>query len=760
MAWVHIKSKKYDGSSGSGHFEVQVHYDDASDTATRMKIKLSAKRLGNKNTSYSSNGYYLLVNPGADSEKLYTLKAPGDNWDESASPEITLTKTYTSANFTIPMIWICNTGEVTPNLTTRQITYKDGTYTMYNLFNDGGKRESYVTEISSSTKSGITASAGSATISISDLGTNKFRISGTITAGSNNAFKSATVYYTTNGSTPTTSSTSKTPSAAGPYSFDIDVPSSSATSKINAKIISTFTYNAPEATATETTVKYHTDGGGGSVSITDNKNNTFTISGKTGKQGTNNSMTKANLYYTIGSAAKQTVPLTAGSERVYSCTVSVPSTADTHTVTAYVTCEYAWGSTTAAKTKTSTSATQAVKYYTDGGDPSITAITDNNNNTFTISGNVGANGTNNTRSGSTLYYTTNGDNPALSTSARTKVENDRLGINSSTKAFSYTANIPARNTNGNTTIRVYVVSTFPWGTSDAAKTRSKTSSESVQYHSNVTEPRISITDNGNNTFTITGTDSTSGINNSASTSYAWGYSDSNYDKSGKGTKDLTIATPSDDTRTVYVKATATASWENDSAKKVSTASLAIKQYVAPGDPGKPVLHENSYKNGRLTVKQKWTYTWTAAAAANASSPICGYRIRIFRKAKGQSDFAVIPNLINGTDNRIVTGTSAYLFVDRNTTATTITFDPVELGFEPGDAIKVGVHAYTVDGTNTWMFNTTRSDSVASVVQNAGIVNVKVNGAWKEGQVYVKIKGEWKEAETVNVKVKGVWKEST
>lgn len=39
------------------------------------------------------------------------------------------------------------------------------------------------------------------------------------------------------------------------------------------------------------------------------------------------------------------------------------------------------------------------------------------------------------------------------------------------------------------------------------------------------------------------------------------------------------------------------------------------------------------------------------------------------------------------------------------------------------------------------------------------LNVKVNGAWKEGKPFVKVNGAWKEATKVFVKVNGAWKES-
>ena len=85
MAWVHIKSTTYNGASESGLFEIQVHYDNDSDNETSMKIRFKANRLKYKDSSYAANGYYLLVDPGGDSEKLYTIKSVGAYWSSAVA---------------------------------------------------------------------------------------------------------------------------------------------------------------------------------------------------------------------------------------------------------------------------------------------------------------------------------------------------------------------------------------------------------------------------------------------------------------------------------------------------------------------------------------------------------------------------------------------------------------------------------------------------------------------------------------------------
>lgn len=633
--WVKIKYAEYDGSSESGLFEVQVHYDGDSDTPESMKVRFKVNRLKYQNTSYSSNGYYLLVNPGKDSEKLYTLKAPGDNWDDSVTTEITLSKKFSAASFTVPGFWICNTGSTTPNKSARTIEYGSYSGSFYNCFKDGGPREGYVTRVSSDTQGGIKASDGAASaIKITDTKNNTFIISGSITAGAHNAFKSAKIYYTTDGSTPGTSSNYKTPSSAGEYSFTIKTPSDKSSSKVRAVINCNFTYNTV-ITSSEQTVYYYTDGTVASPpKITDNGNNKFTILCTAGKAGWNNAITGATLYYAIDNNGWQSKAMTTTGENKF--IIDIPGDKASRNVFAYIKCTYNRNETTSAQVAV------PVKYYTAIGKPSI-----------------------------------------------------------------------------------------------------------------------SIKDNLNNTFTITGAPGPNGTNNIASTTYAWGYSTS-YGNSGTGEKDLTIATPSSATRTVYAKATSTPSWSVDSTK-TATASLAIKQYVAPNDPGIPVL---SYTKSRLTIKEPWTFSWSAAAQANTISPVRGYYIMLLRCPAGSSTFNFVREITGSTADDYInispgsnSNTDTNYYIRReNTSCTTILENPVSFGFTPGDKVKLRIRTFTRNGANE-VIQGSIIDSAEYLVQNAGIVRARVNGAWKEGQVYVKVNGAWKEAETVSTKVNGAWKES-
>ena len=197
------------------------------------------------------------------------------------------------------------------------------------------------------------------------------------------------------------------------------------------------------------------------------------------------------------------------------------------------------------------------------------------------------------------------------------------------------------------------------------------------------------------------------------------------------------------------------------------------QYVAPGSPGIPELAEVNYQNKRLTADMPWTWEWAPAVAANSNSPIVGYRIRLYKNGtliKGLS----VNKSTNGVHYLVKgSGTDSYLDYeghDNNVLNThkqlRIENPALTFGFKAGDTVKLGLFAYTRKGINNDGYqlfsggSTQQVNSRIYTIQNKGIMRVKVNGVWKEGQVYVKTGGSWKEADTVYTKVAGSWKEST
>ena len=260
----------------------------------------------------------------------------------------------------------------------------------------------------------------------------------------------------------------------------------------------------------------------------------------------------------------------------------------------------------------------------------------------------------------------------------------------------------------------------------------------------------SITDNGDNTFTLKGTKGASGTNNAASgPTLKWGYNTDYSNTFSTGDKKtLSIATPGNATRTVYAKSVTGATYGDD---KTKTASLAVKQYVAPSKPSGIKI---TYTKSRMTVKENWTLEWTGGKKTNDSSPVEGYRIRIYKNGK-TIQFKNSNGDIKTTDSG--SGDGRYYY-DRDDTSTTMNINTSTNGFAPGDKVQILMHTYTKNAKGGRVF----SDGVWSseyTVQNAGVARVKVSGAWKEGIVYTKVSGVWKEADVVYTKVSGAWKES-
>ena len=283
---------------------------------------------------------------------------------------------------------------------------------------------------------------------------------------------------------------------------------------------------------------------------------------------------------------------------------------------------------------------------------------------------------------------------------------------------------------------------------------------------NISSGTVSIIDNYNNTFTLKGTKGASGINNpSTGPTLKWGYN-TKYSNTFTNGSIITLSASGDTsaTRTVYAKSITGAAYGNE---QIAFAQLDVRQYVGPGEPGKPVI---SYSKNRLTVKENWLFNWMLATKTNDSSPVVGYRIRLYRK-RGNNDFIKLP--IYDSDGKNLSAkavSSGDIYYDRDGDYPSIYIYPAyyskdvhsdEPDILPGDQIKLAVTAYTrygKDNTGNQLFKTSEVASDVSTVQNAGIMRVKI-GTWKEGQVYVKVGGTWKEAEVVQTKVNGYWKES-
>jgi hypothetical protein len=473
--------------------------------------------------------------------------------------------------------------------------------------------------------------------------------------------------------------------------------------------------------------------------------NTITFSGKLGKSGTSNAMSSATLYYWMnGASSYSSQALTATSEGSWSVTKTANQD---DRVWAYVKCAYPHGD------KSCSEVWKDCYYYTAGGAPTCTISQTAGSNTVTISGNKGTNGSHNDKTACKLYY-----------NRGTGEANQVVDLNISGSTYSYT--LPAMtSTNNNKTIGAYVTTTYTYGDAKTGYASSITS----KYYSPVTAGTVTITDHGDNTFTITATKGGNGSNNTASgpSNLKWGY-DTNYSNTYTSGTAITLTTSgTGETRKVYAKADTTGQYFAAATKK---AELGINQYMVPTNPSSaPVLDPSSFRNNRLTIKQNWKYTW-GAASKRGKSGVAGYAVAVWQNGTKMTGLGYSGNTIilnkNNTNN----------FVAIPSTNCHVTFNPVTLGFKPGDTVALSVWSYSNYGTGTRIGYSSAVTSENTTVQNAGIVRVYVNTGtaaspkyeWKEGQVHVYVntgtastpKYEWKEAAVVYTRVGSSWEESS
>jgi hypothetical protein len=271
-----------------------------------------------------------------------------------------------------------------------------------------------------------------------------------------------------------------------------------------------------------------------------------------------------------------------------------------------------------------------------------------------------------------------------------------------------------------------------------------------EYHGSIGTGTVYITDNGNNTFTITGTKGKNGINNSSSGPYlTYSYDDASYNKeTNSGTAIALAGTAAE--RKIYAKCVTKAAYGSDT---VATTSKTVKRYVKPGNPGKPTI---SYTRNRLTPKERIIYKWTVAAKGNSNSPVVGYRVRLYKNGVNIPIWSTTSNerksVLNGTS------TTDWIYDRVVDDPTYISLGHEIHGFKVGDKVKFSIQAYSKNGAGEKLLSDVMT-SAETLIENAGIVNVNVSGSWKEGQVYVNVNGAWKEAESVNVNVNGSWRES-
>lgn len=282
----------------------------------------------------------------------------------------------------------------------------------------------------------------------------------------------------------------------------------------------------------------------------------------------------------------------------------------------------------------------------------------------------------------------------------------------------------------------------------------------------------SITDHGNNTFTIEATVGNAGTNNPvleeipAGTTRLEVYNSSNtklYSKNfGSNTtvditsgelKNLAGYATTNDVYSIYAKVFTYGTYNSTI---FTSETVNIKNYVNPKIA--PDTSTLNYIKNRLTLKEPWTLTWSAATQGNNSSPVAGYRVYFYKKSPNTSRTTIPIVDIAGTTLSSVSN-NVY-FYDTESTACSLTIDPVKTGLAVKDVVDFKIKAYSKNGKNVKMFTNDFSESSTYTVENAGIVDIKIGNTFKEGQVWIKTKSNgWKEAETVSIKTVSGWEES-
>lgn len=280
------------------------------------------------------------------------------------------------------------------------------------------------------------------------------------------------------------------------------------------------------------------------------------------------------------------------------------------------------------------------------------------------------------------------------------------------------------------------------------------------YYTNGTAPTLTITDNGNNTATMSGYLGSNGTNNAlgGSTLYwttngmppnggSWYTPDENMGATSGGYYSKTINIPSN-CNTIWAVTYCSFSYNQTN---TGHKSKSVKYYKAPGDPGKPVIE---YTKSRLTIKEPWTISWDAAQAGNTNTPIAGYRLRIYKNG--------LPIDIKNSSGTVVSTTvDADKYYDMSGTSYVI--NPIDHGILPGDNISIALFAYAFNGAGTRLWSGNEENAVISdvyTVQNAGVMRPLVNNKYVEGVVWACIpdsttdsKIRWVEADIVKTAIK-------
>lgn len=149
------------------------------------------------------------------------------------------------------------------------------------------------------------------------------------------------------------------------------------------------------------------------------------------------------------------------------------------------------------------------------------------------------------------------------------------------------------------------------------------------------------------------------------------------------------------------------------------------------------------------------FAWTATQNATKNQSTISWTLKA---VGGSYNTYKTSNRIIKLDGSTIWSKSTASYEPKGTVATgsfTLTHDANgEKSFTIYVSAKVA--SKTETGTKTFTLDTI----TPPVTPDTGKMNIKLNGAWENGQVYIKVNGTWQEAEKVYIKLNGTWEEAT
>jgi hypothetical protein len=301
----------------------------------------------------------------------------------------------------------------------------------------------------------------------------------------------------------------------------------------------------------------------------------------------------------------------------------------------------------------------------------------------------------------------------------------------------------------------------------------------IETITSVGAPKITITDLGNNNFRINVTPGAAGTNNPVTgvSNLYYGYDEASINKAYSNGSDILLPEGSvKDSRTIYATATTTGTYNSVA---TSPISKVIYQYFEPGQADNLAISCDETSN-KLTLSKDWVLTWSKPEIANEYTSwipdYSYYQLCLYKNseaisqlgASGENGSCEIIQNSENKNNYINLKLGNYTDLQKETINITISSDTLKsLGFVTGDIVSFSITSVTKWGTRSsndrnfqsWSWGDTASSENYKI--SGGVVHIKVNDIWKEGQVYVKVGNDWKEAEGVYVKKTSTdWVEST